>query len=61
MQMILIYMYMHLHFAIIKKDIYAPGLKGPPGETSNRIVCPSVCLFVRLSVILSRLQTKSNN
>ena len=29
---------------------YAPGLKGPPGASSNRIVCPSVCLFVCLSV-----------
>ena len=43
---------------------YAPGLKGPPGASSNRIVrlsvrpfvCPSVCL----SVIPSRLQTKCN-
>ena len=33
---------------------YAPGLKGPSGAASNRIVCLSVCL----SVIPSRLQTK---
>ena len=40
-----------------------PGLKGPPGASSNRIVRPSVCpfcLFVRLSVISFRLQTKCN-
>ena len=29
---------------------YAPGLKGPPGASSNRIVCPSVLLSVRPSV-----------
>ena len=29
---------------------YAPGLKGPPGASSNRIVRPSVCLSVCLSV-----------
>ena len=46
---------------------YAPGLKRPQGASSNWIVCPSVCvcLFVHpsvcLSVIPSRLQTKSNN
>ena len=38
----------------------APGLKGPPGASSNWIVRPSVCLSVRLSVIPSRLQTKFN-
>ena len=27
---------------------YAPGLKGPSGASSNRIICPSVCLSVRL-------------
>ena len=32
---------------------YAPGLKGPPGASSNLIVC--------LSVIPSRFQTKFNN
>ena len=41
-----------------------PGLKGPPGASSNRIVCLSfrqfVRLSVRLSVIPSRLQTKCN-
>ena len=35
---------------------YAPGLNGPPGASSNWIVR----LFVRLSVIPSRLQTKCN-
>ena len=35
---------------------YAPGLKGPPGASSNRIVRLSVCL----SVIPSRFQTKCN-
>ena len=40
---------------------YAPGLKGPLGASSNRIVYPSVRLSVFLSVILSRLQTKSKN
>ena len=29
---------------------YAPGLKGPPGASSNWIVCPSVRLSVCLSV-----------
>ena len=29
---------------------YAPGLKGPPGASSNRIVRPSVLLFVCLFV-----------
>ena len=29
---------------------YAPGLKGPPGASSNQIVRLSVCLSVRLSV-----------
>ena len=28
-----------------------PRLKGPPGASSNRIVRPFVCLFIRLSVI----------
>ena len=36
---------------------YAPGLKGPPGASSNRIVCPSVrpsvCLSVRNSIPLT--------
>ena len=35
-----------------KCPFYAPGLKGPPGASSNRIVCPSVCLSVRNSVPL---------
>ena len=43
------------------RHFYAPGLKGPPGASSNRIVRPSVCPSVCLSVIPSRLQTKSNN
>ena len=29
-----------------KNAFYAPGLKGPPGASSNRIVRPSVCLSV---------------
>ena len=49
-------------------SFYAPGLKGPSGASSNRIVRPSVCPSVRpsvrlsvcLSVIPSRLQTKCN-
>ena len=32
---------------------YAPGLKGPPGASSVRIVCPSVRLSVCPSVCLS--------
>ena len=32
------------------KCFYALGLKGSPGASSNRIVRPSVCLSVRLSV-----------
>ena len=39
---------------------YAPGLKGPPGASSVWIIRLSVCPFVRLSVIPSRLQTKCN-
>ena len=39
---------------------YAPGLKGPPGASSNRIVRLSVRLSARLSVIPSRFQTKCN-
>ena len=46
------------------RDFYAPGLKGPPGASSNWIVrlsvCLSVCPSVCLSVIPSRLQTKCN-
>ena len=38
--------------ATVCKNFYAPGLKGPPGASSNRIVR----LFVRLSVIPSRLR-----
>ena len=33
-------------------NFYAPGLKGPPGASSNQIVCLSICLSVCLSVIL---------
>ena len=36
----------------VNDNFYAPGLKGPPGASSNWIVC--------LSVIPSRLQTKCN-
>ena len=36
---------------------YAPGLKGPPGAYSNRIVRLSVRLSVCLSIILSCLQS----
>ena len=32
---------------------YAPGLKGPPGASSNRIVRLSVCPSVRNSVPLA--------
>ena len=39
---------------------YAPGLKGPPGASSNLSVRPSVRLSVCLSLISSRLQTKCN-
>ena len=45
---------------IIWLAFYAPGLKGQPGGSSNWIVHLSVRLFVCLSVILSRLQTKCN-
>ena len=34
-------------------SFYAPSLKGPPGESSNRIVRLSFCLSVRPSVCLS--------
>ena len=51
-------MYHQIH---LSTDFYAPGLKGPPGASSNRIVRlsvrPSVRLSVRLSVIPSRLQS----
>ena len=42
--------------ASVRHTFYAPGLKGPPGASSNRIVCPSVRLFcpsVHPSVCLS--------
>ena len=39
---------------------YAPGPKGPPGASSNRIIRLSIHLSVCLSVILSHLQTKCN-
>ena len=45
---------------ITEYSFLCPGLKGPPGASSNRIVCLSVRPFVRLSVIQSRLQTKCN-
>ena len=45
----------------MKWNFYAPG-GGPPGASSNRMVCPSVRPSVcGLFVIPSRLQTKSNN
>ena len=50
------FVFLSVIFAILKINIlsfYAPGLKGPPGASSNRIVCPSVCLSVRPSVRLS--------
>ena len=34
-------------------NFYVPGLKGPPGASSNRIVRPPVCLSVCLTVCLS--------
>ena len=49
--------YQQLHF-------YAPGLKGPPGASSNWIVRSSIRLSVRLSVlsvIPSRFNKKCNN
>ena len=45
---------------VCKIFFLCPGLKGLPGASSYRIVRPSVCLFVRLSVIPSRLQKKCN-
>ena len=36
-----------------RKPFYAPGLKGPPGASSNWIVRLSVCLSVCLSICLS--------
>ena len=51
-------------FVRLQTTFSAPGLKGPPGASSVWIVCQSVCLsicpFIRLSVIPSRLQTKCN-
>ena len=38
------------HLFNLHKHFYAPGLKGPPGASSNRIVRPFVCLSVCLSV-----------
>ena len=40
-----------------RNHFYAPGLKGPPGASSNWIVRPSVCPFVRPSVRNSVLLT----
>ena len=40
---------------------YAPGLKGPPGASSNLIVRLSVRPSVCPSVIPSRLHEKCNN
>ena len=37
---------------------YAPSLKGVPVASSYRIVGLSVCPFVCLCIIMSRLQTK---
>ena len=45
-----------LFIILCSESFYAPGLKGPQGASSNRIVRLSICL----SVILSRLQTKCN-
>ena len=51
-----------IHILLSREDIYIypffmPGLKGPPGASSNRIVrssvCLSVCLSVRSSVLLT--------
>ena len=39
--------------AIYIQYLYTPGLKGPLGASSNRIVRPSVCLSVCPSVCLS--------
>ena len=39
-----------LHLCLFTVDFYVPGLKGPPGASSNRIVCPSVRLSARPSV-----------
>ena len=51
-------------FVRLQTTFSAPGLIGPPGASSVWIVCPNVCLsicpFIRLSVIPSRLQTKCN-
>ena len=41
-------------------NFLCPGLKGPSGASSNRIICLSVCPSVRKSVHPSRLQTKCN-
>ena len=43
----------HLLDNFCLEAFYAPGLKGPPGASSNQIVRPSVCLSVCLSVRLS--------
>ena len=47
-------------YTIVAGLFYVPGLKGPPGASSNQIVCPSVRLSVCPSVIPSRLQSKCN-
>ena len=41
------------HTLLYSISYYAPGLKGPPGASSNWIVRPFVCPSVRLSVCLS--------
>ena len=52
-----IFFRIHLAKQLIRITFYAPGLKGLPGASSNRIVR----LFVCLSIILSHLQTKCKN
>ena len=37
----------YVYIKILNHTFYAPGLKGPPGASSNWIVCPFVCLSVR--------------
>ena len=39
-----------MNFKYYKINFYAPGLKGPPWASRNRIVCPSVRPSVCVSV-----------
>ena len=56
-----VYDIIYVHIEIVSWfKFYAPALKDLPGASSNRIVRLSVCPFVCLSVIPSRLQTKCN-